>query len=222
MLDMKVSPRTVLSQTVDKLRMAILSGHFKPGERLVEQVLCQKMSVSRTSVREALRRLEAERLVTIVPNKGPSVTVIDWAEAEEIYDVRALLEGEAAALSATRIRPNQLADMREALDDFDKAVAQEDPMGRVLATSRFYDAMLAACQNSVIRELLQGLVARINFLRARSMSRPGRARHSAIEMRRMLTAIGRKDPKRARAAAVEHIRAACTAARGVFESKKTA
>ncbi len=101
-MDLKVSPRTVLVQTVDKLRDAILNGHFQPGDRLVEQDLCQEMGVSRGSLREALRRLEAEKLITMAPNRGPSVSVIGWAEAEQIYYVRALLEGEAAAEFAAR------------------------------------------------------------------------------------------------------------------------
>ena len=59
-------------------------------------------------------------------------------------------------------------------------------MGRLTSTSRFYEVMLQGCGNSIIRELLQGLVARINFLRSRSMSRPGRDKYSAAEMRRIL------------------------------------
>ena len=82
--------------------------------------------------------------------------------------------------------------------------------------------MLIGGGNTVIREMLEGLVARINFLRARSMSRPGRARHSLREMRRMCAAIATHNPVAARRAAVEHVRAACAAARDVFESRKTA
>jgi DNA-binding GntR family transcriptional regulator len=216
------APRTVLSETAGRLRDAILSGYFKPGTRLVEGDLCRHMQVSRTSIREALRRLEAEKLVTIVPNKGPSVSAIGWAEAERIYGVRALLEGEAAALFGERATGDEIDEMRDALEAFSRALSRNDPIGRVRATSGFYDVMLLGCGNTVIREMLGGLVARINFLRARSMSRPGRARHSLTEMRRMWTAIAKHDSTVARRAAVEHVRAACAAARDVFESKKTA
>src|SRR5689334_1922136 len=170
---LKVVPVTVTSQTVAKLRDAIVSGVFKPGERLLEQKLCDQMGVSRTSVREALRSLEAERLVTITPNRGPSVTEITWAEAQSIYEVRALLEGEAAALFAERASAPQLAEMKLALADFDRAVSLNSPLERVAATQRFYAVILAGCANPVIAEIIQGLVARINFLRARSMSREG-------------------------------------------------
>jgi DNA-binding GntR family transcriptional regulator len=219
-MDLKVAPQTVQLQTVTKLRDAILHGFFRPGEKLVEGELCRAMGVSRSSIREALRRLEAEKLITIVPNKGPSVTEITWAQAEDIYHTRALLEGEAAALAAKRATPADVAAMGEALQAFDQAVAEDDAAGRLTATARFYEAILQSCGNSLIGELLQGLLARINFLRARSMSQSGRSTFSASEMRRMLNAIEQRDEREARAAAVEHVEAACAAARAVFESTK--
>src|ERR1700704_590317 len=159
---LKVMPITVTGQTVDKLRNAILSGVFKPGERLLEQNLCDWVGVSRTSIREALRRLEAERLITITPNRGPSVTEITWEEAQSIYEVRALLEGEAASLFAERVSPAQLAEMKTALADFDRAASMNAPLDRLATTERFYSVILAGCGNPVIAEIIQGLVARIN------------------------------------------------------------
>ena len=185
-MDLKVEPQTVQIQTANKLRNAILSGYFGPGQRLVEADLCATMKVSRTSVREALRRLEAEKLVTIVPNRGPSVAEISWADAKEIYQVRELLEGEAAALFAQRATSEQKREMAQALNAFVEAEQADDAIGRLNSTSRFYDVMQRGCGNAILCELLQGLLARINFLRARSMSRPGRARYSAAEMRRLL------------------------------------
>jgi DNA-binding GntR family transcriptional regulator len=180
------------------------------------------MSVSRTSVREALRRLEAERLIVIVPNKGPSVAKITWEEAEQIYQMRALLEGEAAATFAPRATPGDIKKMRMALNAFAEAAADNNPIGRLSATGQFYEVMLAECGNQIIREMLHGLLARINFLRARSMSRPDRARYSLAEMRRILAAIQKRDGVLARKAAVDHVNAACLAAREVFMPRKVA
>lgn len=219
-MDLKVEPQTVQTQTANKLRDAILSGYFKPGQRLVEAELCDMMQVSRTSVREALRRLEAERLITIIPNRGPSVAEITWEEAKEIYQVRAILEGEAAALFAKRASAEEKREMAQALEAFVEADAANDAIGRLTSTSRFYDVMLGGCGNRIIREVLQGLVARINFLRARSMSRPGRAKYSATEMRRILRAIEKKDAAGACAGAVEHVHNACAAAETVFEPRE--
>jgi GntR family transcriptional regulator, trigonelline degradation regulator len=216
-MDLRVAPVTVQAQAADKLREAILSGHFAPGQRLVEAELCRALGVSRSSVREALRRLEGERLVASVPNKGPSVIALDWEEAAQIYGVRVLLEGEVAALAARAASPAQHAAMAAALDTFDAAVAARDSAGRITTTARFYDILLAACGNVVIEELLRGLHARISLLRSRSMSREGRAEESAREMRAILNAVMARDPDAARAAAAFHVRAACEAARAVMQ-----
>jgi DNA-binding GntR family transcriptional regulator len=212
-MDLRIAPLGVQTQAVDRLREAIVSGHFLPGQRLVETDLCRALGISRGSVREALRRLEGERLVVITPNRGPSVTELSWEEAAQIYDVRALLEGEAAALAAQHATEEQRVAMRAALAEFDAAVSAEDAPGRVVSTARFYAAMLSACGNAVIEELLRGLHARINLLRSRSMSRQGRAAHSAREMRAILKGIQDRSPEAARKAAVLHVQAAREAAR---------
>lgn len=214
--DLKVMPITVTAQAVSKLRNAILSGVFSPGERLLEQSLCEWIGVSRTSIREALRRLEAERLITITPNRGPSVTEIDWEEANSIYDVRALLEGEATALFAASSSRAQLEEMKLALADFERAVAINNPIERLDSTERFYGVILAGCGNPIIKEIIQGLVARINFLRARSMSQEGRSRQSAVEMWHIYDAIEKRRPEQARKAAINHIEAAKGAAHETY------
>ncbi|MCR0983770.1 GntR family transcriptional regulator [Roseomonas populi] len=221
-MDLRVAPLGVQSQAVDKLREAIVSGHFQPGQRLVEAELCRLLGISRGSVREALRRLEGERLVIITPNRGPSVTELSWEEAAQIYEVRALLEGEAAALAARRATEVQRTAMAGALAAFDTAVADDDALSRIHATARFYDLMLAACGNGVIEEVLRGLHARINLLRSRSMSRQGRAPQSAREMRAILDAVQARAPAAARKAALLHVQAACAAAKEAMAERQVA
>lgn len=218
-MDLKVSPVSVQQQAANKLRAAILAGVFQPGERLVESDLCERLGVSRPSVREALRSLEAEKLVAIVPNRGPLVPLITWEQAKEIYQVRVLLEGEAAAAFAQRATPESIRRMQDALADFVKADKADDAVERVNATSRFYEEILNGCGNSVIRDILNGLLARITFLRSRSMSAPGRAKHSAQEMKAILQAIQKRDPDAARKAAVKHIERASFAAQATFEER---
>jgi DNA-binding GntR family transcriptional regulator len=212
-VDMRVTPQTVLLQTASKLREAIMQGHFRPGERLVEAALCDRMGVSRTTVREALRRLESERLVTTVPNKGPSVATINPEEADQIYDVRRLLEGEATALFAARATPPEIEQLTKSLKLFERAVKNEAAVERVQFTGEFYDVILRGCGNTIIREVLESLLARVNALRATSMSNPGRAKFSLAEMRKILQAIEQHDPVAARAAAEAHVIAAREAVR---------
>ncbi|MGE4243074.1 GntR family transcriptional regulator [Ramlibacter sp.] len=215
--ELRVIAQTVQSQVWEKLRGAILNGTFRPGERLVEADLCKRLGVSRPSVREALRKLEAEKLVTTTPNKGVSIPVMTWPEACEIYDVRALLEGEASYRCAELADEDTVRRMREALRRFETAVKKNDAAGRVTSTQDFYDAMLAKCGNRVIEEMLNQISARINYLRAQSMSRPGRGVQSAKELGEMLAAIEKKDKRSARAAAVAHVTKARDSARLVFD-----
>ena len=91
-----VKPQTLRSRVEDKLRQAIVSGQLKAGEKLIERELCEMLGVSRPSVREALRRLEAEKLIVIVPHRGPEVAAITLQEARDLYALRRLLESFAA------------------------------------------------------------------------------------------------------------------------------
>jgi DNA-binding GntR family transcriptional regulator len=218
-MDLKVSAQSVQGQAVRKLREAIVSGVFQPGERLIESELCDRLGISRPSVREALRSLEAERLVTIVPNKGPMIPILTIEEAREIYNVRALLEGEAAALFAERASVSATTHMRRSLEMFDASVKASDLAGQLAATRQFYEQMLMGCGNRIIHEMLDALVARITFLRSKSMSLPGRAQKSSRELRAILKAILAQDAEAARAAAVAHVLRASEAATKVYSAE---
>jgi DNA-binding GntR family transcriptional regulator len=184
-------------------------------------MLCKVMSVSRTSIREALRRLEGEKLVLIIPNRGPSVAEISWSEAEGIYKVRALLEAEAVRLFSTRATGAEIRLMQNALSTFGGAVTKNDAIGRIAATNAFYDVVFQGCGNSIIGEILEGLMARINLLRSQSMSRAGRSKFSVTELRKILRAIESGNSKAAKEAAIQHIKSACAAAHEVFDAGRS-
>lgn len=206
----------VRERVLRALRDAIVSGELPPGHRLVEADLCAKLGVSRPSLREALRQLEAERLVCITPYKGPSVASITWPEAADIYEVRALLEGHAVYLFAERADPQSLTELRQALEAFEAAVRDADTVGLLRSTGAFYDVILSGCKNRIIAETITGLLARINLLRGRSMSLHGRPKHSARELRAIYSAVRRGDARGARAAAIEHIEKARAAAQAAL------
>jgi DNA-binding GntR family transcriptional regulator len=216
MLDLRISPKPVQHQIVEKLREAIAAGRFRPGERLVEADLCEMFGVSRPSIREALRSLEGERLIWMIPNRGPQIPVLTWKQATEIYRVRALLEGEAAFVAAQRATAEDLKLMRASLAAFGKAVRANDEEKEISATAAFYGHILRVCANFVIEETLQGLLARINFLRGRSMSRPGRAKVSLQEMKLIFEAIAARNGSAARDAAIKHVENACSSAKDAY------
>ena len=218
-LDLRIDRKTVQEGVVEKLREAILAGLFLPGDRLVEADLCASLGVSRPSVREALRNLQAERLIEIIPNRGPQIPILSWRDAEEIYGVRSILEGEAAALCAATISDENLAELGEALSAVRLAVKNGDPAKRVQASALFYGVMLRSCGNRIIEQLLETLLARVNFLRSRSMSLPGRAEKSFGEVNAIFLAIKRRDPQAARKAATQHVMKARQAAQKAFSDE---
>lgn len=215
-LDLQVSARSIQVLAVEKIREAIMLGEFRSGEKLVEVSLCERLGISRPSLREAMRTLEAERLITIIPNRGPMVSVLTWEDALNIYHVRVLLEGEAARLAAVRISADQLDKMATALDEFDLAAGGDDRRAEIEATRAFYDQLLKAADNSIIQDILSSLMARINLLRSRSMSAPGRAIASSAELRAIFTALKEQNAEAAAEAATVHVRNACTSAQRVF------
>lgn len=216
-LDLRVAPRTVQQEVVEKIRYAILSGVFQPGSRLVESQLCGSLGVSRPSLREALRSLQAERLVEIVPNRGPQIPVLSWRDAEEIYEVRELLEGEAAARCADNISDADLELLSESLESFRRASRRNDPVERINTATDFYAIILRNCGNKIIEQVEGSLLARVNFLRARSMSLPDRGKASYEEMKAIYSAIRSRDAKKAREVARRHVVNARNSAKKAFE-----
>ncbi len=211
---------TLRQQVLDVLRNAILEFRFKPGDRLIERELCELTGVSRTSVREALRHLESEGLVHNVPNKGPTVATVTLEEAQQIYEVREALEGLAGRLFATRATDREIERLRNANERLEKAFEVGDVRGIVAETTHFYEVFLEGCGNNLIRDTIRSLNARIVYLRATSMSRPGRSPGSLGEMRRIVEAIGKRAPDAAEEACKDHVRRACNAALEMLRQRR--
>jgi len=205
--------KTLRELALDKLRAAILDLRFRPGERLVERVLCEQLGVSRSVVREALRHLEAEGLVETVPHQGPAVARLDPAKVAEIYEVRALLEALAARACAERATTADIAELEDSLKGIEAALAAGDPRANLAATGRFYEVLFRGGGKTVAWETVQSLNARINRLRALTIATAGRSKGSIAEMRRIYRAVAKRDPAEAHAAALDHVRVAAEIAR---------
>lgn len=199
-------------QVEEKLRQAIAAGRFKPGDRLIERELCALIGVGRTSIREALRQLEAEGLVTSYPHKGPMVTVISYDEAEQLYKVRAILESFAGQLFAERGSVDDIAALLKAVAAFEAAVTDGSNPRLSAAKNAFYDCLMTGSGNVFARQMLTSLHNRINLLRMTSMNQPGRLRHSLAEIKEIVAAISDRDGPRAAAACKRHIEEAAKVA----------
>jgi GntR family transcriptional regulator, trigonelline degradation regulator len=198
-------------QVLDVLRQAILDFRLKPGQRLIERELIEQIGVSRTTIREVLRELDAEGLVTTIPQKGAIVVIPTAEEAADLYDVRGSLEALAARRFVERAAPAQVAALRAAVDDFARVV---DDGGNTLALLRakdaIYEVLLDGAGSAAIRTILSGLQARVRMLRAASLSQPGRPQRSVEEMRRLCAALEAGDADAAAEACLSHLAHAAT------------
>jgi DNA-binding GntR family transcriptional regulator len=189
----------------ESIRNAITVGRFKPGQRLTERDLCEMTGVSRTLVREALRQLESEGLIRVLPHRGPVVAGVTPEQAEGIYQVRRELEGLASELFAKRASDSQRAALREAFRQLKAAFQSSDPIVRLNAKNAFYECLVEGSGNEALGQTLRLLNARVTVLRATSLKAPGRARESLRELALMVDALLAGDAAGARRAAMQHV-----------------
>jgi DNA-binding GntR family transcriptional regulator len=206
------SKKSLRELTLEKMRTLIIEQYFEPGQRLVERTLCDQLGVSRTVVREVLRHLETEGLVQTVAFQGPIVATIDADTTRQVYEMRSLLEGHAAAACAARADDETIARMGASLMLIESAFARSDYPAVMDETSRFYSYLYLGSGESVAWSIVQTLNARINSLRAITIRSPNRGSVGPVEMRRMLNAIQARDAVAARKAAEAHIANAATIA----------
>ncbi|CAD6555152.1 GntR family transcriptional regulator [Paraburkholderia sabiae] len=200
-----VRPETLRHQVENVLRQAIMSGRFAPGSRLIERELCETLGVSRTSVREALRKLEAEKLVRSVPHKGPIVAVMSQQEASELYALRGLLEGFAAHEFARLASDAAIAQFGEAAKELRVQATAQDQAGVLKAKTALYDVLLDNCGNALVKEVLNSLYSRVNLLRATSLMHPDRLPSSLREIDKLYKALKGRDADEAQELARLHV-----------------
>ena len=147
------------------LRDAILTGKLVPGERLMENQLADKLGVSRTPVREALRMLELENLVELVPRKGAQVLDMSEKDITNILEVRSALEGLATSLACKKMSKEDLQQLKNMEVDFEKAVADNDVEHFVDIDEDFHDLIFAATENDKLINIFRNL--RIQLYRYR-------------------------------------------------------
>ncbi|GAA5114225.1 GntR family transcriptional regulator [Pseudonocardia adelaidensis] len=197
-------------QVRDALREAILTMRFAPGQRLVERELIDMTGVSRTTIREVLRELAAEGLVRTVPQKGAVVVALSPEEAEELYELREVLEAHLVRRFVAQAPDGRLVALRRAFTKLEDVVAEGGGTMDVLrAKDVIYDVLLDGAGNSALRTSLSQLHARVSLLRAGSLSSdPGRPARSVSELRDMVKAVEARDASAASAAMIAHVRAA--------------
>ena len=147
---------------------------------------------------------------------GPAVTRPDPSNAAQVYEIRALLEAEAAVACAAIATPADVAHLSQAVDTIQAAFDADNSRGVLKATTDFYEVLFKIAGKSVAWSVVQSLNARINHLRAMTIATPGRSRDAIAEMRRIVAAIQKHDGDAARQASMAHVEAVAQLARQVL------
>jgi DNA-binding GntR family transcriptional regulator len=200
------------NKIITALRSAIETGLLQPGARLVERDLCEQLNVSRTSLREALRELQAEGVLAHTDNRGLAVGTLTREDAENAYRIRAVLE----ALVVEQFIETADEDEFERLTADGQILKKAYTSGsleRILSSKRaFYDRICSGAQNPLAFDIISRLILRTSSLRSRSLARKDRQQQSIREIDAILDAMHDRDVPAAKRAAKTHVRNAAVSA----------
>ncbi|MFI5953934.1 GntR family transcriptional regulator [Cryptosporangium sp. NPDC051539] len=197
------------AQAAEALRNAILSLALPEGERLVERELIERLGVSRTTVREALRELESEGLVEVIPQRGAVVASITPADAADLYAARVAIEALVVRHFVERADDETVDELVAAVDAYAEIADDDHEVPEMLtAKDVFYGVLGRGAASPALWQLLSGLQGRVRVLRARSLSQPGRPVQSAEELKALARAIRMRDAELAARRCSDHVHAA--------------
>ncbi|MFZ3172508.1 MAG: GntR family transcriptional regulator [Carboxydocellales bacterium] len=189
----------------ESLREAIINGNLEPGERMMEIQLADEMGVSRTPVREAIRKLELEGFVVMIPRKGAYVAGISLKDIADVFEIRAALESLAAALAAERITEEELESLECSLVKVAECTEADDLEALITVDTDFHDILYKASRNERLVQIVSNLREQIQRFRMTSLSQPGRMKDALEEHRKLVEALSERNIELARTLAREHI-----------------
>jgi len=197
--------KSLRGQVFDKIRSDILNGKYKRGEELVESSIGKELGISRTPVREAIRQLELEGVVQLVPNKGAFVTGISEKDVRDIYLIRARLEGLAARMAAKNITPELLDAMEETVVLSEYHAKKEHYEQVCEMDSKFHKLLYKASGSRILEHTLTDFHQYVQRVRMASIMKKRRMEKSNDEHDAILTAIREHDEEKAELVATRHI-----------------
>ncbi len=214
------SYRPLRELVFETVREAIITGQLPPGERIMETQLAEELGVSRTPVREAIRKLELEGLVAIIPRRGAYVAGLSLKDIIEVFEIRGALEGLAAALAAERITDEELDKLERHLVKSAELIGRADLEGMVEIDTGFHLLLYEASRNKRLANIISNLREQIHRFRQTSLSYPGRMKDALEEHRKIVEAISARNPELARELAQEHIENAENSIMQVIRAEK--
>lgn len=201
--DAKVMDGATSDMVYEVLHEAIVSGILPPGQRLTEEQLARLFAVSRTPIREAILRLEAERLAERIPRRGLRVSHITPREIIDVYVVREALDGLAAYLAAERATPADVAHLSWINEQFTRAAMAGDFEQLAELNLQFHEAVAQTSQNSLLMEFIRHIHRMVRRFGTTTFTYPGRAISAAQAHQRLVEAIAAHDADLARQIAME-------------------
>jgi len=187
------------------LRLAILKGHFAPGEKIDQDLIAEELDVSRTPIREALKVLDSEGFVEIRPHRGAFITEVTEEDIRKIYEARALIEAEIVRRVTPDVPAPILDDLQQCLTCLDGKL--EDREKHVESDIRFHEILAGRAENELFREILEGLNNRILRVRRFAQLQPGyHLMESHQEHCAILEAVRHRDAERAAELMALHLR----------------
>ncbi|MEI6602860.1 MAG: GntR family transcriptional regulator [Clostridia bacterium] len=189
----------------EALREAIIIGELKPGERLMEIQLSEKMGVSRTPVREAIRKLELEGFVDMIPRRGAQVADLSNKQIADVLEVRASLDGLATQLATQRITKDELDALKNIQAQFCASVEKENIQGAIKKDAEFHDIIYSASRNERLVTILNNLREQVHRFRVMYIKDIGSLRTLIEEHDEIVRAIEKKDIAGGIQAAQDHI-----------------
>lgn len=203
--------QSLTSKVYDHIRNGILDGSYKDGDYLVETRLAEKLQVSRTPIREALKQLELEGLVLSMPNRGVVVQAISENDIDDIYIIRQMLEGLAAYWAAERRTQEQLDALAEKVDLMDFYTGRGGAAQLSRLDNEFHELIYRACASRMLSHILASLHQNTRRARTSSLTIPSRPNDSLKEHRAVFAAIEAGDPEAAKDAMEKHVKNAHSA-----------
>ena len=214
-------PASLHEEVATRLRSMVFERALAPGQWVDEMALARDWQISRTPLREALKVLAAEGLVTLVPRQGCRVTEVSEEDAEQLFPVMALLEGRCAFEAVLKATPADVKGLRRLHDGLEKHAAANNVDGYYRANHDFHTRVQALADNRWLDRATNDLRSFVRLLRGRQLNWPGRMQESITEHRALIDAVERRDAALAGRLMHDHLLAQLTALNAMRSHEKT-
>lgn len=204
---LKIEGYELLSQKVYRiLKTEIVKRYLTPGTKLLEVKIAKQMGVSRTPIREAIRELAAEVFVKMSPNQGVIVSIASIEDIQEVLQIRSVLEGLAARLATKVINGEEIKELEKYIEQMEYYANKDNALAFSEMDVKFHELILNICRNNRLIQIRKNLSDQAHRYRIRSLSIPGRLKHSLKEHQEIVKALKRKDSEQADRLSQKHIK----------------